>query len=221
MHSWNHSVFGVLSNNTVVRLCKTTWFPFPGSAMSIVKSGPSGVWGIDTRNNLYTFDGQKWWFMKSDVKDCETTVENTIFWIDRKSKVNCAKRNEQKPFDLSPSHVYDHEIKTMTCSARKCFVVKKDFNQFVRFKRTCPLIEISQKEKDVPIDRLMAMPNGKIFGLDEDGYLQVRNVNRPAVASWVKKSTIQNIRLASIGDNVLWILHNGTVKACNASLLLT
>uniref|UniRef100_A0A8C4Q6W9 Uncharacterized protein n=1 Tax=Eptatretus burgeri TaxID=7764 RepID=A0A8C4Q6W9_EPTBU len=219
IHSWDHSVFGILSNNTVVRLCNGTWFAFTGSAMQIVKSGPSGLWGIDTSQNLYTFDGQKWWFMQSNVKECETNVENTIFWIDGNEKVHCAKRNEQKPFVLAPTHVFNHEIKTMTCSATQCFALKKSSSEMVFLSRTCPLIERHTGETNVPINRMMAMPNGTIFGLDHDGYLYVRNGGRRD-SSWSKRGSIHKIRHASVGANILWITHRREVKACNVSFLL-
>ena len=77
----DEAVWGVTPNQTVLRWNGTTWNTVLGGLMSIVTSGESGVWGIDTTLSVYYRTGTKGGTLSQGAGIKWKKIDGQLTWI--------------------------------------------------------------------------------------------------------------------------------------------
>uniref|UniRef100_A0A8C4PZA7 Uncharacterized protein n=1 Tax=Eptatretus burgeri TaxID=7764 RepID=A0A8C4PZA7_EPTBU len=196
-----------------MRMCNKEWFKFSDQSMKVVKTGPSGVWGIDKHNKLYTYVGDKWLHFMDDVQQIDPRIPSMIFGI-QKSGVFCVPKIPNK-LSLSSHRLNIMNVDFLTCTEETCWYLNKNQKEIHLYSYKAPCTQ-SNKEGQIKFQShlkyIEANEKKQILALDSSGKVFFK---KNSTTAWQRLDAPGKCQSVSYGDTSLWlVLKDGRLMAC-------
>uniref|UniRef100_A0A8C4R0S4 Uncharacterized protein n=1 Tax=Eptatretus burgeri TaxID=7764 RepID=A0A8C4R0S4_EPTBU len=184
--------------------------------MRKVKSGPSGIWGIDNGNRLYTIVGKRWIQMAEISRDVEPSLPDHVYRISTYSKTSCLVPNQIEPFSPNFQNNYYYRADISCADSSNCLSLGPKYDLFKITKTACPFTD-SRIDYQSSLTDIEVTSGGGVFGLNSSGFLSYRaNLNRGGSWTLVENSVTFKSVSYSFEHAIIWLVDsNDNALACS------